>query len=240
MAVYQDKAKERIQKGLRRFRNVVAKAAAHKANEADTRVVVNATLSELLGWDQFEDITGEYRIRGTYADYVIKKDRGYFAVIEVKAISLDLNDKHLYQAVSYAANEGIDWVVLTNGDEWRCYRVLFSKPVDKDLVFAVRISDPDTKPAAKAELLYLLSAEAQRKDELGEYYARQSAMSGSNIAAALLSDRVITALRTEVRAQTGLRPSKEDLAIALIERVVCPEAQDSDVAKLVKKATRLK
>lgn len=240
MAVYQDKARQRIQSGLRRFRNIVGKAVASKSNEADTRVVVNAVMSDLLGWDQFEDITGEYRIRGTYADYVIKKDRGYFAVVEVKAATLDLNDKHLYQAVSYAANEGIDWVVLTNGDEWRCYRVLFSKPVDKDLVFALRITDSDMKPAAKADLLYLLSAEAQRKGELDEYYDKQSAMSGSKIASALLSDRVITALRAEMRAQTGHRPSKEDLATALIERVVCPEAQQSEVAALVKKAGRLK
>ncbi len=65
-------------------------------------------------------------------------------------------------------------------------------------------------------------------------------MSGSNLAAALLSERVIAALRTEVRAQTGHCTTNEDPAIALIERVVCPEAQDSDVAKLVKRAGRLK
>lgn len=240
MAVYQDKARERIQKGLRRFATVVAKAANNKANESDTRVVVHAILSELLGWDQFEDITGEHRIRGAYADFAIRKDRGLFAIIEVKGASLDLNEKHLYQAVSYAANEGVDWVVLTNADEWRCYRVLFNKPVDKDIVFSVRISDADTKPKAKADLLYLLSTEAQRKNELADYYEHQAAMSGSNLAAALLSDRVISALRAEVRTQTGHRPTKEDLAIALIERVVCPEAQDSEVAKLVKRAGRLK
>jgi len=208
MAVYQDKAKERIHKGLRRFRNVVKKAAENNSNEADTRVIVNAILSELLGWDKFEDITGEHRIRGQYADFVIKMDSGLFAIIEVK-------------------------VILTNGDEWRCYRVLFNKPVDKDLVFSVRISDPDMKPKAKAELLYLLSAEAQRKTELAVFYDYQAAMCGSNLGAALLSDRVITALRAEVRAQTGHRPTKEDLAVALIERVVCPEAQASVARRAV-------
>ncbi len=35
--------------------------------------------------------------------------------------------------------------------------MLFAKPVDKDLVFSIRISDADTKPREKAELLYLLS-----------------------------------------------------------------------------------
>jgi len=240
MAVYQDKAKERIQKGLRRFRNVVNKATKNKSNESDTRVVVNAVLSELLGWDKFEDITGEHRISGKYADFEIKKERGLFAIIEVKAISIDLNEKHLYQALFYAANEGVDWVVLTNGDVWRCYRVLFSKPVDKDLVFTVSISDPDMKPKEKTALLYLLSMEAQRKNELDEYYERQAAMCGANLATALLSDRVITAMRAEVRTLTGHRPTKEDLAIALIKRVVCPEAKDSEVAKLVKRASRLK
>ena len=99
------------------------------------------------------DIT-EHRIRGQYADYVIKRERGVFAVVEkVKPVSMDLNDRHLYQAVSYAAaNEGIDWVILTNGDEWRCYRVLFGKPVDEDLLFSLRISHPALKPKYKAEL----------------------------------------------------------------------------------------
>ena len=77
-------------------------------------------------------------------------------------------------------------------------------------MFATRISDPDTKPAVKAGLLYLLSAEAQRKNELDDYYAKQSALSGSNLTAALLSERVITTLRTELHAQTGHRPGKEE------------------------------
>ena len=38
------------------------------------------------------------------------------------------------QAVDYAANQGIEWVALTNGNIWRVFRVIFAKPIDADLV----------------------------------------------------------------------------------------------------------
>ena len=36
-------------------------------------------------------------------------------LIEVKAIGSDLKENHVKQAVDYAANEGVDWVLLTTG-----------------------------------------------------------------------------------------------------------------------------
>ena len=121
-------------------------------------MLVNAILAEALGWDPFTNLTGEHMIKGQYCDIEIKQESGLFAVIEVKAAAIALSPKHLYQAVGYAASEGVDWVVLTNGADWQVYRVVFAKPVNQDLVFEVSLLDEETPPAKKAELLYLLSA----------------------------------------------------------------------------------
>ena len=48
-------------------------------------------------------------------------------LIEVKAIGLSLKENHLRQALGYGANNGIPWVVLTNGLVWELYRIKFEK-----------------------------------------------------------------------------------------------------------------
>lgn len=41
MAVYQEKALERVSKGLRKYRSVAQKARANGAKESDTRMIVS-------------------------------------------------------------------------------------------------------------------------------------------------------------------------------------------------------
>jgi len=239
VAVYQDKARERITSGTRRIKNICEKALAAKTNEADTRTIVQSVLVDLLGWCQFENLTGEYRIKGNYADFVLKTDSQLLAVIEVKAAGTKLGPKHLYQAAAYAANEGLDWVILTDGVVWQLYRVLFDKPITQDLVFEVSFCDPDVKPKDRTELLYLLSIEAQRKKELDAYYEKKVALCGSNIARVLLGEPMLTKLRSEMRAQTGHRVPLDELATLLVEEVIRPEVQNDETARLIRKAAAL-
>jgi predicted type IV restriction endonuclease len=240
VAVYQDKAKQRIQSNLRKMRNVIERAKKADMNEADTRVIVTSILDEMLGWCKFEDVTGEHMIRGQYADFAIKHDNAIFAIIECKAISLRLNDKHLYQALGYAANEAVEWVILTNGDEWRVYKLLYQKPIDKDLVLQVTLSDTDKKPAQIAELLYLLSREATRKDELGCYYKRKAALCGHNVARALLTEDVLKRIRADLKARTGHVASIQEVAMILVDEVIRLEVQGDDIARLIRKAVTAK
>ena len=82
MAVYQQKARERINKSLRKFTRVVERAKENNANESDTRLIVTAILGESLGWDTFEHVTGEHRIKGNYADFAIRQGKDILAIIE--------------------------------------------------------------------------------------------------------------------------------------------------------------
>lgn len=239
MAVYQQKARERIKKGLRKFERVIERARENGANEADTRIIVTSILSELLGWDTFEHVTGEHRIKGNYADFALRRGKDLLAIIEVKAVGTTLGPKHLYQAVSYAANEGVDWVLLTNGCDWQAYRVLFTKPVEQDLAFKVSICDKEMKPAGKVELLYLLSLDAQRADELNTYYTKKAALSGGNAARLLLSEKMLRALRAEMRAATGHLATLSEIATILVEEVIRPEMLGDDTARLIRKAAAL-
>jgi predicted type IV restriction endonuclease len=94
-------------------------------SEADTVTVVKDLLSDLFGYDKYAEVTSEHAIRGTYCDLAIKLDGKLRLLLEVKSIGLQLNEKHIKQAVDYAANQGLDWVVLTNGIRWMLFQISF-------------------------------------------------------------------------------------------------------------------
>src|SRR3990170_4864272 len=134
MAKLPKKAADRIASGLKRFQAILTSAKASDINESDTVVVVMDVLQDIFGYDKYAEITSEHMIRSTFCDLAVKLDGTLAFLIEVKAIGLELKEQHIKQAVDYAANQGCEWVALTNGVSWRVYRVTFSKPIEHELV----------------------------------------------------------------------------------------------------------
>lgn len=239
MAVYQEKAKERIKKSLRGLNKVVERALHDGYKEADTRKIVSDVLVT-LGWDIYKNITAEQMINSRFADYVVKNDKEEFFVVEVKQVGLNLKEAHLAQAKQYAFDEGIDWVVLTNGDDWQVYRCYIEGKITKTrLVFSLKIRDKEMKPAKKTELLYLLSEEAFRKKELDAYYDRFVALSGANILDHLLSEEVINKLRISVNKQNKQRFTHYDVTKAVLDKVVAPSLIKEEHYKRLNKFRRV-
>jgi predicted type IV restriction endonuclease len=57
--------------------------------------------------------------RARSGDLATKINGKLQTLIEVKAFGIELKDWQVKQAVDYAANQGVDWVLLTNGLLWR-------------------------------------------------------------------------------------------------------------------------
>ena len=135
--------------------------------------------------------------------------------------------------------EGIDWVILTNGDEWQAYRTeLEGKiPVTKH-VFTVKPSDDGMKPAEKARLFYLFSEEANRKKEIEDYYQRRIALSGANLADHILSDDVMNKLRVSIKNATGQRLTNSEIASALLKRLFRNDVVTEEHEKAIKRMER--
>jgi predicted type IV restriction endonuclease len=123
---------ERLTAGIKRFQPILSASKARDDGEGDTVMIVTDMLGEVFGYDKYSEVTAEYAIRSTYCDLATKLDGTVQALIEVKAVGLELKDQHVKQAVDYAANQGVDWVVLTNGLHWRVYNVIFGKPSIKN------------------------------------------------------------------------------------------------------------
>jgi hypothetical protein len=137
MAILPKKVAERLIAGIKRFQPIVSASKARDDGEGDTVMVVTDMLGEVFGYDKYSELTAEHAVRGTYCDLATKLDGTIQALIEVKAVGLELKEQHVKQAVDYAANQGVDWVILTNAGHWRVYNVTFAKPIGQELVIDI-------------------------------------------------------------------------------------------------------
>jgi hypothetical protein len=231
MATVPSRVAERLAIGIRRFQPILSSAKARDAAEADTATIVKDMLSELFGYDKYSEITSEFAIKSTYCDLAIRLEGKLQLLIEVKAIGLDLKDTYTKQAVDYAAHQGIEWVVLTNGIIWRIYRIFFSQPLAQELVFECDLLSVNPKNRAQIESLFLLAKEGQIKSVLDEYHAQRQAMSRYFLGAMVLSEPVVELIRREPRRiSPGVRIDIDDLRTTLIHEVLKREVVEGEKA----------
>lgn len=199
MAKLPSKVADRITAGIKRFQPILASAKSRDVGESDTVTIIVDMLAEIFGYDKYSEITSEHAIRGTYCDLATKIDGVLQMLIEVKAIGIELKDPHVKQAVDYAANQGVDWVVLTNGCTWRIYKVTFAKPISAEVVIEIDFNALNSKNAKDVESIYLFCKEGWIKSVLGEYHSQKQALSRYFIGAMLLTDSVLQVMRRELR-----------------------------------------
>lgn len=227
---------DRLTAGLKRFQPILSASKARDDGEADTVMIVTDMLADVFGYDKYSEVTAEYAIRGTYCDLATKLEGTIQALIEVKAIGLELKDPHVKQAVDYAANQGVDWVVLTNGIHWRVYNVIFGKPIDQELVIDIDICNLNPKSHADLEMLYLFCKEGWVKSVLGDYQLQKQALSRFFLGALVLSDSVLEVIRRELRrVSPDVKIEIEQIKNVLASEVLKREVIDGDKATEARK-----
>jgi Type I restriction enzyme R protein N terminus (HSDR_N) len=236
VATVPKKVTERLIAGLKQFQPVLAAAKARDVNEADTVTIVKDMLAGVFGYDKYTEVTSEYAIRGNYCDLATKLDGAVATLIEVKAIGLELKDHHVKQAVDYATNQGVDWVLLTNGVAWKVYRIQFTKPIDFELVVELDFSALSHRSTRDLDMLYLWCKEGWVKSALGEYHIQKQALSRYFLGAVVLTDTVLEVIRRELRRLSpDVRIDIQQIREALVNEVVKREVLEGDRADHAKK-----
>jgi len=239
------KVVDRLVTGLKRFQPVLHSAKARDVNESDTSIIVTDMLSELFGYEKYSEITREHCIRGTFCDLAIKLEGKLQVLIEVKAAGLDLKDPHVKQAVDYAANQGVDWVILTNGQLWKVFKVIFGKPINQELVMDIDLSSFNGRNTAHIEALYNLTREGLAKGALPAYQIQQQATNKFFLSAVLMTDPVLDTIRRELRRLAPeARIKNEEIRASLMNDVLKREVVEGEKAddarkKVQRTASRL-
>jgi hypothetical protein len=236
MATVSAKVASRVSAGLKKFQPLLDDARKRDLNESDTVTLVVDVLNEVFGYEKYGEITSEHSIRSTFCDLAIKLDNELAVLIEVKAIGLDLKENYIRQAVDYAANQGCEWVVLTNGVLWQAYQVAFTKPIEAELVLDLNLLSLNHRKGDDVELLALLSREAWQKSRLDDYATQKQALSRFTIAATLLSDPCLQVIRRELRRiSKDVKIEATDIEKVLLQDVIKREALEGEKAEAAKR-----
>lgn len=227
-----NKVRDRVLSNLKKLLPVIAQQKARDVSEADTVTLVKDLLSEVFGYDKYAELTSEHSIRGTYCDLAVKIEEKLVQLVEVKAIGTELDDRHVKQAVDYASNQGIEWVILTNGQFWRLNQVVFAKPIDKRLLCELDLSNLDLRKDDSLESLYLLTKEGFSKGAHIELRDRQDASSRFTLGALLLhNEAVVATIKRELRRVVDVVVDEEVILKVLRDEVIKRDVQEGPSAE---------
>jgi len=160
---------QQLANSLREVRRKILQIRSRKESigESNTKAVLIDPVLVALGWDlgDLDEVRREYRrnSRDNPVDYALFLIRTPRLFVEAKAVGTDLGDrKWISQVLGYATVVGVEWCVLTDGDDYRIYNAHAAVDVEKKMLRTVRISDVQAEKHC-LETLGLLS-----KDKVGE------------------------------------------------------------------------
>lgn len=223
------KVEERLKAGIKKFQPIVANAKSQDLNETDTVRIISGILEEVLGYDRYLEISSEMNIKGSYCDLCLKIDNEVQILIEAKAVGIELKSNHLKQVVDYAVNKGIDWVILTNGINWNIYKVMYSKPINQELIIEFDFLNISHKNSSDLADLFLLTKEAISKTQLEKYYTQKKALSKYYIGAIILNEAILDRIRREIKMiSPDVRVTSEQIETVIMEEVLKREIFESE------------
>ena len=124
--------------------------------EYPTRTIFIDPLLAALEWDvrDTDEVELEHpTVDGKSVDYAMKVNRKVVLLLEAKQLGDPLDDvKSITQVVGYAANDGIEWCVLTNGVRYKVYKASEKASAPEKLLFELSIDPNDAKGITVEEL----------------------------------------------------------------------------------------
>lgn len=140
-----------LQDTLEQIRRKIARCEKSPVNEQNTKSTLIQPVLRALGWDveDFNEVHLEYRqkSRDKPVDYAMMLEQTPCLFVEAKPLGESLDDrKWANQIMGYASVAGVQWVVLTDGNEYRIYNSHAAVPVEEKLFRRIRISDEASLP----------------------------------------------------------------------------------------------
>ena len=150
-----------LSEALDSVRAKIARYRGKDLNEQNTKTALIDPVLRALGWDvgDLEEVQQEYKRRpkDKPVDYALLLLRTPRLFVEAKGLEQNLTDrKWANQIMGYATVAGVEWVVITNGDEYRIYNACAAVPIEEKLFRAVTLTDENS---AAEQTLSLLSKE---------------------------------------------------------------------------------
>ena len=143
---------------LAEVRRRIQQSSRRHLNEQNTKATLIEPVLRALGWDveDIEEVQREFRVkkRDKPVDYGLLVLRTPRLFLEAKALGENLDDRRwANQIMGYASVAGVEWIVLTDGNEYRIYNTHAPVSVEEKLFRTVRVTDEDPLVLPTLELL---------------------------------------------------------------------------------------
>ena len=122
----------------------------------------------------------------------------------------------------YAVDEGVEWMILTNGQVWQVWHLTAGLPVQLDMALEVDILG-DGSPTHKADILFYLSKEAFKRHLIDDLWQVKAATSAKSLGAVILSETIVDQIRKELRRKTGHNVDPTELSELITSSVLRPD-----------------
>jgi hypothetical protein len=132
----------------------VQKFKDRNLGEENTKGTLIEPILEALGWDirDPDEVHREFKPtpKDNPVDYALKLLRKPRLLVEAKPLGETLSDrKWIGQILGYAAVAGVEWCVLTDGNEYRFYNATVPLDAEEKLFFQLRLTESEEGEAAK-------------------------------------------------------------------------------------------
>lgn len=207
---------------LKRYAGVFKDARERGANESDTVMYLVKFFEDVLGYDSLAgEISKEVAIKDRYCDLCVKLAGTIRLLVEAKAAgNKGLRDKDIEQAENYASRSGLQWVLLTNGVEWRLYHVSFSEGegITHDLAFDLNLVEQVEADAEKLwSSLGLLAKQEIQRESLQSFWSQKKILAPASLVRILFSVPVLTVVRRELNRNAEARLDLQDVFVGVKE-----------------------
>jgi hypothetical protein len=148
---------------LTSVRDRIAKFRGQSIGEENTKHALIEPVLRALGWDveDLDEVRCEYKLKqaDNPVDYAFFVHGNLRLFVEAKSLGENL-DKCAHQIMGYAGVAGVvEWIVLTNGNEYRIYNAHAQVPIEQKLFKRVVLTSGE--PDILGTLLLLSKAQLQ-------------------------------------------------------------------------------
>jgi len=225
------KIKKNIASELKRYTPIVQnlKNKGNSTSEDDSRIVLNDILSDVLGYDKYNELRTEQREKAGRLDYVVKLTDGPFAnkkdkidfIVEAKAVHQELQNKYVDQTLTYCLTTNTAFFILTNVIHWKLYKIIPAKKNTKpeaELIHEVDFTHQNNL-GNMAEEFYLFSRFSYLANDWKVIESIKKATNLNDLFTVLLSPKIIKNVSKILSEIHGVKISEEIVADIIENRM---------------------
>jgi hypothetical protein len=148
--------KKRLRLGIEKYQSEITDAQLGVATKPDL-VIFKNMMTELLGYDGSAVIDLKLKNPAAFFDLEIKIDNKTRFLLKIIGLKLQITPKDIKDAVIDGSGQGVNYVILTNGSDWKVIEIIFGNIVEYMHKYEFNFLKLDPSRRKNLNLLYFIS-----------------------------------------------------------------------------------